>query len=67
MKTPAILRDIGRFLWKADSVVSSSVFETWDYIKRKASAYSSFVYRFKVTGLRRIFVDLIDEIGRAHV
>ncbi|MBM3519380.1 MAG: PBP1A family penicillin-binding protein [Alphaproteobacteria bacterium] len=61
MKIPDILRDIGRFLWKADSVVSSSVFETWDFLKRRASAYSSFVYRFKITGVRRVFVDLVDD------
>lgn len=47
--------------WTFDSIVSSSVFEAWDALKRGGSAYSSFLYRFKITGIRRIFVDLIDD------
>ncbi len=41
---------IFRIFWAFDSLVSSSVFETWDALKRWGSAYSSFVYRFKITG-----------------
>ena len=52
---------IYRFFWTFDSIVSSSVFEAWDGLKRGGSAYSSFLYRFKITGLRRIFVDLADD------
>ncbi|MDO8354206.1 MAG: biosynthetic peptidoglycan transglycosylase, partial [Aestuariivirga sp.] len=43
--------------------MSSSVFETWDACKRWGSAYSSFVYRFKVTGPRRFIVDVIDDFA----
>ena len=52
---------IFRIFWAFDSLVSSSVFETWDACKRWGSAYSSFVYRFKVTGPRRFLVDVIDD------
>jgi penicillin-binding protein 1A len=54
---------IFRFFWAFDSFVSSSVFETWDGLKRWGSAYSSFVYRFKVTGPRRFLVDLVDDFA----
>lgn len=52
---------IYRFFWGLDSFVSSSVFEAWDFLKRAGSAYSSFVYRYKITGLWRIFIDLLDD------
>ncbi|MGB8314881.1 MAG: PBP1A family penicillin-binding protein [Aestuariivirga sp.] len=50
-----------RFFWSFDSLVSSSVFEAWDACKRWGSAYSSFVYRFKITGPRRFLIDLVDD------
>jgi len=49
------------FLWRADSVVSTAVFETWDRLKRFGSAYSALVYRFRVGGIRRIIIDLLDD------
>ena len=52
---------IFRFFWTLDSIVSSSVFEAWDACKRWGSAYSSFVYRFKITGPRRLLIDLLDD------
>ena len=52
---------IFRVFWAFDSLVSSSVFETWDACKRWGSAYSSFVYRFKITGPRRFVVDIVDD------
>jgi penicillin-binding protein 1A len=52
---------IFRFFWSFDSLVSSSVFEAWDACKRWGSAYSSFVYRFKITGPRRFLIDMIDD------
>jgi penicillin-binding protein 1A len=52
---------IFRFFWAFDSLVSSSVFESWDALKRWGSAYSSFVYRFKITGPRRFLIDLLDD------
>jgi len=52
---------IYRFFWAFDSYVSSGVFETWDWLKRSGSAYSSFMYRFRISGIRRIFFDLLDD------
>ena len=37
------------------------MFETWDCLKRGGSAYSSFLYRFRISGLKRIVVDLLDD------
>ena len=37
------------------------MFECWDFIKRAASAYSSFLERFRLRGLRRIFFDVLDD------
>ena len=54
---------IYRFFWAFDSYVSSGVFETWDWLKRCGSAYSSFLYRFRLSGLRRIFFDLLDDFA----
>ena len=46
---------------RIDSYVSSGLFEVMDGIKRGWSAYSSFLERFRIWGLRRIFVDLLDD------
>ncbi len=54
---------IFRFFWVFDSFVSSGVFETWDALKRWGSAYSSFVYRFKITGPRRFLIDIVDDFA----
>ncbi len=51
-----------RAIWIGDSYVSSTLFETWDFMKRAGSAYSSFLYRyFRVAGPKRIIVDVIDD------
>lgn len=50
----------GKF-WTFDSFVSSGLFEVWDALKRWGSAYSSFIYRFRSQGLRRVFVSLLDD------
>jgi len=44
-----------------DGTISSAVFEAWQTLKGWGSAYSSFLYRFKVTGLKRVIVDLLDD------
>jgi hypothetical protein len=44
------------FFWKADSFFSSWGFEVTDALRRWDSAYSSFLYRFRISGLRRIAV-----------
>jgi penicillin-binding protein 1A len=46
-----------------DSYVSSAVYEFFDGIKRTASAYSSFVQRFRLSGPKRIVIDLIDDMA----
>jgi penicillin-binding protein 1A len=55
------LKSLFRRFWAFDSRVSSSLFETWDLLKRSGSAYSSFLYRFRLSGLRRVFVGLFDD------
>jgi penicillin-binding protein 1A len=53
---------IFRAIWTADSVVSSTLFETWDTLKRWGSAYSSFLhYFFRISGPRRWLIDIIDD------
>ena len=48
-------------LWRADGAVSSAVFETWDFLKRRHSAYLSFLEHFRLRGLKRVVVDLLDD------
>ncbi len=51
-----------RAIWIGDSYVSSTLFEVWDFIWRASSAYSSFLYRyFRMSGPKRIIIDLIDD------
>ncbi len=46
-----------------DSYVSSGVYELFDGIRRSASAYSSFVQRFRLAGLKRVVIDLTDDMA----
>ncbi len=49
-------------IWKADSFVSSAVYEAWRILRSAASANSSWLYRwFRLSGLKRVVVDLIDD------
>ena len=48
-------------LWRADGAVSAAVFETWDFLRRRHSAYVTFLERFRLRGVRRVFVDLLDD------
>jgi penicillin-binding protein 1A len=51
-----------RAIWTADSYVSSTLYESWDTIKRGSSAYSSFLHRFfRVSGPRRWLIDAVDD------
>ena len=55
---------IFRTIWKADSFVSSLLFEIWDGLKRMGSAYGSFLYRyFRISGPRRIIIDIVDDMA----
>lgn len=46
-----------------DSYVSSGVYEFFDALRRSASAYSSFVHRFRLSGPKRMAIDLLDDMG----
>ena len=48
-------------LWRADGAVSTAVFETWDFLKRRHSAYVTFLEKFRLRGLKRVVVDLADD------
>ena len=61
MPQPQFSNAFTRFLWKLDGAVSSAVFETWDFLKRWGSAYSSFLNRFRLSGPKRMIVDLLDD------
>lgn len=51
-----------RAIWTGDAYVSSSVYDAGRAIRRAASAYSAFLYRwFRISGPVRIFIDLVDD------
>ncbi len=41
--------------------MSSGLFEAWDGARRAWAAYASFLERFRIWGIKRIFVDLLDD------
>ena len=50
-----------RFFWRVDSEVGSRAYEVYAVLRQWGSAYSSFLHRFRIAGLRRIAIDLIDD------
>ncbi|HEY7766250.1 MAG TPA: PBP1A family penicillin-binding protein [Aestuariivirgaceae bacterium] len=52
---------IYRAFVRLDALISSSVFEASEALRRWASAYSVFVDRFRIRGIRRFFVDILDD------
>ena len=50
-----------RFFVGLDAIVSSTVFELSDWLRRSGAAYSNFVYRFRIRGIVRFAVDIIDD------
>jgi len=52
-----------RFFMTLDSYVSSGVFELFDGIRRGWGWYASFLERFRIRGLVRVFVDLVDDLA----
>ena len=44
-----------------DSYVGSTLFEIGDGIKRSWAAYTSFLERFRIWGIKRVIVDLLDD------
>jgi penicillin-binding protein 1A len=55
------LKPIIGFFRAVDSYVSSSLFEVADGLRRGWIAYAAFLMRFRITGLKRIVVDLVDD------
>jgi penicillin-binding protein 1A len=51
-----------RFIWTADSFVSSSVFEIWDWLKQTGSGFSSWMhYWFRIGGLPKHVFGLVSD------
>jgi len=46
-----------------DSFVSTGVFELFDGVRRGWAAYASWLERFRIRGLTRVFVDLVDDLA----
>ncbi len=46
-----------------DSFVSTGLFELFDGIKRGWASYASWLERFRIRGLTRVFVDLVDDLA----
>ena len=46
---------------KLDELFSHYAFELYDGLRRGWVAYSQFLMRFRVTGIKRIIVDLFDD------
>jgi penicillin-binding protein 1A len=55
------LQAVYRFFMQLDSYVSSTLFEVGDGIKRGWAAYVSFLERFRIWGVKRVIVDLLDD------
>ena len=52
-----------RAIWTGDAFVSDGLFRVWVNLKGAGSAYSSWLYRwFKLTGPKRIIIDLADDL-----
>jgi penicillin-binding protein 1A len=50
-----------RFFWRVDTELSSRGYEVYDFLRRCGHAYSSFLFRFRISGLKRVAVDLVDD------
>jgi penicillin-binding protein 1A len=50
-----------RLLWRLDSAANAGVYEIGSSLRRGWAAYSSWLERFRVSGLKRVAVDLIDD------
>ena len=54
-------RRLADMMWAADAAVSSAVYETAAFIRRQWSAYSAWLERFRIRGLKRLIVDILDD------
>ncbi len=50
-----------QFFMKLDEVFSHYAFELYDWLRRMWVAYTYFLMRFRVTGIKRVVVDLLDD------
>ncbi len=57
----SVLRKLFQFFMKLDEMFSHYAFELSDGLRRGWVAYTYFLMRFRVTGIKRVFVDLIDD------
>jgi penicillin-binding protein 1A len=55
------MKSIIRFFLTLDGAISSTVFEVYDGLRRFWIAYSAWLLRFRITGVKRIIVDLMDD------
>ena len=55
------MRRIMEMTWAADAAVSSAVFSAWSHIRGWWAAYAAWLERFRIRGLKRIIVDLLDD------
>ncbi len=59
--TSGWLRRLGDILWAADSAVSTAAFEAWAFIRRIWAAYAAWLERFRIRGVKRIVIDMLDD------
>lgn len=55
------LKKLFQLFMKLDEVFSHYAFELYDGLRRGWVAYSYFLMRFRVTGIKRVIVDLLDD------
>ena len=58
---PSALRNLIDFLWATDATIGTVVFEVMDFIRRSWLAYSAWLEKFRVRGLKRLVVDVLDD------
>ena len=60
---PSGLRNLIDFLWATDATIGTVVFEIMDFIRRSWLAYSAWLEKFRVRGLKRLVVDVLDDVA----
>ncbi len=60
-KTGGLAQRVIDAFWALDAIVSTFVFETAAWTRRAWGAYAAWLERFRVRGLRRFFVDVLDD------
>ncbi|MGB7204686.1 MAG: PBP1A family penicillin-binding protein [Anderseniella sp.] len=57
------MKNMLKFFMGLDGVISSTAFEIYDGLRRWWIAYSNWLLRFRITGIKRIIVDLLDDVA----